>query len=99
MEGVQVTRIRLCGRLAIELDGEQIDERLPGRQGRLVSAYLLDNRARPVRRDELVELLWSETAPADPDEALSAVLSKVRRGLGRGVLVGRATLGLTLPED
>src|SRR3712207_4613620 len=93
------TRIRLCGRLAVELYGERVEERLPGRQGRLVVAYLAANRERPVSRDELIGLVWAESAPADPEEALSALLSKVRRGLGEGVLDGRSELSLALPAD
>jgi DNA-binding SARP family transcriptional activator len=99
MEGVGRTRIRLCGRLAVVVGATDLAPRLPGRQGRLVTAYLADNRARPVTRDELVELVWPHAPPGDPQEALSALLSKVRRVLGADVLVGRATLGLALPDD
>src|SRR3954466_11491935 len=53
------TRIELCGRLLVEIDGEGLHEALPGRQGRLLFAYLVLNRDRPVRRDELVDALWS----------------------------------------
>ena len=53
-------RVHLCGRLAVEWDGERIEDALPGRQGRLLLAFLTLNRKRPVRRDELVEALWSD---------------------------------------
>ncbi len=49
------TRISLCGRLSVELEGARPE--LPGRQGRLLFAYLVLQRGRPVRRDELVEAL------------------------------------------
>jgi DNA-binding SARP family transcriptional activator/tetratricopeptide (TPR) repeat protein len=71
----------------------------PGRQGRVLLAYLVMNRARGVSRDELLELLWPERAPADPGEALSALLSRLRRELGEGVLNGRRELRLALPPD
>ena len=53
-------RVHVCGRLAVEWDGERIEDALPGRQGRLLLAFLTLNRKRPVRRDELVEALWSD---------------------------------------
>ena len=91
------TRVKLCGQLALELDGRRIDQDLPGRQGRLVFAYLATLRERPVSRDELIDALWPADPPADPDEALSALLSKVRRALGKGVIEGRQELTLVLP--
>ena len=75
-----MTRIQLCGPLAVELEGRKV--LAPGRQGRLLLAYLIVNRGRACSRDELIELLWPDSAPADPGEALSALLSRVRRALG-----------------
>ena len=92
-----IARIRLCGRLEVELGGERVEQRLPGRQGPLVLAVLAVNRERPVSRDELIGVLWPGRPPADPDEALSALLSKVRVVLGREVLAGRRELALSLP--
>ncbi len=92
-------RIQLCGRLEVELHGERIEGRLPGRQGPLVLALLVVNRTRPVGRDELIGALWPGQPPADPDEALSALLSKVRQAVGRETLTGRRELTLELPPD
>jgi DNA-binding SARP family transcriptional activator/tetratricopeptide (TPR) repeat protein len=92
-------RISLCGRLEVELAGERVEGRLPGRQGPLVLALLVVNRARPVSRDELIDALWPGEPPADPNEALSAVLSKVRQAVGRDTLTGRRELTLMLPAD
>ena len=92
-----MTRIRLCGPLEVVLDGRKVIP--PGRQGRLLVAYLVVNRARACSRDELIDLLWPEHAPADPGEALSALLSRVRRTLGEDVLQGRRELRLVLPDD
>ena len=37
-------RIRLCGGLAVEHDGERLESRLPSRQARIVFARLVDQR-------------------------------------------------------
>jgi DNA-binding SARP family transcriptional activator/DNA-binding CsgD family transcriptional regulator len=93
------TRIELCGRLLVEIDGERLEGALPGRQGRLLFAYLVLNRGRPVRRDELVEALWAEDGqPASGDALLRPPLSRLRKALGPGRLEGRGELTLLLPE-
>src|SRR3954471_18658488 len=94
------TRIELCGRLLVEIDGEGLHAALPGRQGRLLFAYLVLNRDRPVRRDELVDALWSENGHPDSAEALlRPPLSRLRKALGPGRLEGRTELALVLPDD
>ena len=90
--------IRLCGRLEVAPGGRDLADRLPGRQGRLIVAYLACKRTRPVTRDELIGLLWPSNAPALPDEVLGPLLSKVRRALGADAIEGRHELTLRLPE-
>ena len=68
------------GRSAVEIEGERIEGALRGRQGRLLLAYLVLNRCRPVRRDELVEALWSEAGPPEGGEALLAAPASRRPG-------------------
>jgi DNA-binding SARP family transcriptional activator len=68
---------------------------LPGRQGRLLLAYLAVNRERACPRGELIDVLWPDAPPASADTALSALLSKLRRALGNGALSGRSELQLT----
>jgi SARP family transcriptional regulator, regulator of embCAB operon len=46
-------RIQICGSLAVEGDGQRLESRLPGRQGRLLFTFLVVNRHRPVPRDQL----------------------------------------------
>ena len=90
-------RIQLCGRLVVRLGERRVEDRLPGRQGRLLFAYLALNRQRVLRRDELVDALWGDDVPAGVDTSLSALLSKLRRALGAGALEGRSDVRLVLP--
>ncbi len=90
--------IRLCGPVMVGVGGRRLDGGLPGRQGRLLFAYLTLNRNRGCPRDELIDVLWPEGPPAAADSALSALLSKLRRALGDGVLTGRGELRLHLEE-
>jgi DNA-binding SARP family transcriptional activator len=96
--GSGATRIYLCGRLRVELAGEAREERIQGRQGRLLLAFLVLNRRRPVARDELIEALWAENGAPPSDGALSPVLSRLRRALAPVSIYGREGIVLTLPE-
>jgi SARP family transcriptional regulator, regulator of embCAB operon len=69
------TKVQLCGRFVVQLAGRRAEGDLPGRQGRLAFAYLVANRDRSVRREEIVEALW----PDGRDGGLAPLLSKVRR--------------------
>jgi SARP family transcriptional regulator, regulator of embCAB operon len=91
--------VQLCGRYVVDLGGERIEARLPGRQGRLLFAYLALNRRRTVTRSELVDALWPGELPRDPADALAAVLSKLRSVLGDERIEGRGELRLLLPGD
>ena len=72
-------KVFLAGRVAVETEGVVIDEgRFPGRQGRLLFAYLVAEQGRPMPRDELAEALWGESPPATWDKALTVVVSKLR---------------------
>ena len=93
------TRIQLCGRTVIEGGGERLEGRLPGRQGRLLFAYLVLNRHRQTERDELVGALWPHRLPAAAEAGLNALISKVRKTFGPGVVEGRSSLRLRLGEE
>ena len=90
-------RVQICGTLAVECDGQRLDRLLPGRQGRLLFAYLTVNRHRRITRDEVAEALWREPDPAAVDARLNPLLSKLRRVFGPGAIDGRSTLRLCLP--
>jgi DNA-binding SARP family transcriptional activator len=100
------TRIYLTGRLAVEHDGNlTLDEAaLPGRQGRLLFAYLATNVYRTVSRAELTDILWGDSPPRGAETTLSAVLSRLRSLLrktafGAGVSMQSASVSLHLPLD
>jgi SARP family transcriptional regulator, regulator of embCAB operon len=80
-------RVYITGRVRIESAGRLIDEqRFPARQGRVLFAYLVCHRQRPVTRDELAEALWPRALPAAWETALNALISKVRtllKGVGQ----------------
>jgi DNA-binding SARP family transcriptional activator len=84
-----LSKVQLCGKLVVAIDGERIEDRLPGRQGRMLFAFLTVNRARRLTRDELVDALW----PEGRDGGLAPLLSKLRR------VAPLADLELRLPAD
>ncbi len=90
------TRVQLCGPLVVERDGERLDARLPGRQGRLLFAYLGVNNHRLVPRAELAGAVWEDRPPAAVDTALNALVSKMRNALGADAVEGRSSLRLQL---
>jgi DNA-binding SARP family transcriptional activator len=97
--GAGSTRIQLCGRLKADVEGRHVTPALRGRQGRVLLAYLVLNRGRPVSRDELITAIWPDTAPVDPAAALRTQLSRLRSALGPGALAGRDAVELHLPPN
>lgn len=75
-------RIYVCGRLAVEAGDLLVrEEVLPGRQGRLLWAYLVLHRRGPVGRLDLAEAIWGDAMPDAWDTSLSALASRLRRTL------------------
>jgi SARP family transcriptional regulator, regulator of embCAB operon len=93
------TRIQLCGRFVVRLNGRRIEQALPGALGQLLFAYLVLNRLRRIDRDELLVAVYGEEATPDHSPRLSVLLSKLRRVLGADALGGRAQIELVLPPD
>jgi SARP family transcriptional regulator, regulator of embCAB operon len=79
-------RVYVTGRVEIECDGRLVrQQQFPGRQGRLLFAYLICHRQRPMTREELAEALWPGELPDAWEGALHALISKLRtllKGLG-----------------
>jgi SARP family transcriptional regulator, regulator of embCAB operon len=91
------TYVQLCGRFVVELHGRRIEQRLPGRRGRALFAYLVLERPRMVGRDELIEAIWAGHPPARYASALSVLVSKLRAAVGANVLTGRGSVRIVLP--
>lgn len=91
-------RVQLCGTFAVELRGRSLAEDFPGRQARMLFAYLVLNRPQPIARDLLVDALWGDTPPAASANALTVLISKLRAVLGPDLIRGRAELAAVLPE-
>jgi pentatricopeptide repeat protein len=90
--------VQLCGALAIVVDGRRVEGELPGRQGRLLFAYLTVRRARPPDRAELVDALW----PDGRDGGLAPLLSKLRRVVpldGTRLQLGEARIDVEAAAD
>ena len=93
------TRIQLCGRLVVKLEGRRVDDAIPGVLGHLLFAYLVLNRLRRIDRAELLVAVYGEEATPGHQARLSVLLSKLRRATGPELLVGRAQLEHALPQD
>ncbi len=90
--------VRLCGRLTVEIGGESREAMLHGRQGRLLLAYLVLRRQRPVSRDALIEAIWGHGGAPPSEGALAPVLSRLRRAVAPATIEGRDSVILRLPE-
>jgi len=93
------TRIQLCGRFVVKLDGQRVEEALPGAKGQLLFAYLVLNRLRRIDRDELQIAVYGEETTPDHRPRLSVLLSKLRHVVGPELLTGRAQIELVLSAD
>lgn len=96
-DGVSV-RVQLCGTFAVERDGHDVEQAFPGRQARLLFAYLVLNRPQPIPRSVLVDALWGESPPASAANALTVLVSKLRAAVGADLIRGRSELAAVLPE-
>jgi SARP family transcriptional regulator, regulator of embCAB operon len=91
--------VQLCGRLVVRSEGAELAGRLPGAQGRIAFAWLVDNRHRAAPREELATAIWGEELPASSGQAMRALLSKLRSVIGRDSLPADGPLCLRLDDD
>src|ERR1700749_3000628 len=93
-----VAHIHLCGHLRLTMSGAAQELALRGRQGRLLFAFLVLHRGRPVPRDALAVPLWGADGLPPSGGALAPVLSRLRRAIEPATVQGRDSLALVLPE-
>jgi DNA-binding SARP family transcriptional activator len=75
-------RIQLCGRLAVERGAAVMGEAaFPARQGRRLWAFLVLHRHQPAGRGDVAAAVWGDAIPDAWDDALSALVSRLRRSL------------------
>lgn len=91
-------RVQLCGTFAVEVNGRSVGQDVPGRQGRLLLAYLVLNRPQPIPRPTLLDALWGDAPPPSAASALTVLVSKLRSALGASLIRGRTELAIVLPE-
>ena len=83
----------------IELAGRRVEGALPGRQGRVLFAFLVLNRHRLATRDELAAAVWPAQVPAGSETAFNALLSKLRKAIAPSSIDGRTSIRLQLDDD
>lgn len=77
------TEIRLLGRFGVARGGLELPAAtFQGRQVRVLLRLLATRRGSFVPRDVLIESLWPEGPPSDPDSSLNVLVTRARRALG-----------------
>ena len=91
---------RLLGRFGVRRAGREIaGSSFGGRRVRQLVQVLLRERGRVVPRDVLVEALWPERVPADPEANLAVLASRARRALGESSLILACQGGYVFADD
>ena len=84
-----VVRLRLSSTLQVDAAGDTLAGRnLGSRKARTLLALLASVRGRAVATDHLVEVLWADRPPADPAANVATIVSRLRRTVGRDLVVG-----------
>jgi SARP family transcriptional regulator, regulator of embCAB operon len=101
LEGAPVSdaQIQLCGRLVVRIGDDRVEDALPGTQGKLLFGFLALNRGTYLSRPQLIEAIWGDRLPTAPENALRALLSKLRGVVGTELIEGKAEIRLALPAD
>jgi len=85
-------RVTVCGTLTVLRDGEQLTgPRLGSRKARVLTAALAAGRGSPVAVDRLVEAVWGDDPPQDPQGNLATLASRLRRAVGDGFITQSGT--------
>lgn len=81
-------RIRLVGRFAVEGVDGHAPGTVPSGRAQHLMAVLAAHQGRFVPTDTLVHALWSDSLPERPERNLAALVSRLRRGVGRERIEG-----------
>ena len=92
------TRVQLCGHFRRRVAGRRIDNLLPGRQGRLLFAYLAFLACSRSLASALIEALWADAPPAEAGAALNPLISKSGRSWRADLIRGRTELSWRFPD-
>lgn len=93
-------QIDVLGRFAVRRNGEPVAlAAFGGRQTQRLLRVLACRRGELVTGDFLIEALWGDAAPADPDANLNAVVNRARRALASQAAIETASGGYLLPAS
>ena len=84
-----VVRLRLSSTLAVDAAaGALTGNALGSRKARTLLALLASARGAAVTTDRIVEALWHGDPPRDPAANVATLVSRLRRAVGSGIVVG-----------
>jgi DNA-binding SARP family transcriptional activator/tetratricopeptide (TPR) repeat protein len=82
-----VIRVAVCGDLTVTRDGAELTgPRLGTHKARVLVAVLAAAHGTPVSVDRLVEAIWPDRPPRDPQGNLATLASRLRKVVGDGFL-------------
>lgn len=89
-------RVAVCRTLTVARDDTELSgPRLGTRKARVLVAALAAARGAPVATDRLVEAVWQDAAPRDPQANVATLVSRLRRVAGDELVVaGSASYAL-----
>ena len=87
-----MVEISLTAQIEIRVDEDVAAVFDPGRLAELGFAYLVTNRHRPVRRDELAEVLWGDELPRSWEQLVRGVVAQIRAVLQSAGLPAKEVL-------
>jgi DNA-binding SARP family transcriptional activator len=90
--------VQVLGPFAVARDGVTVPaHELASRKGRTLLKLLVARRGAVVPADVIVETLWGDRPPADPDANLATLVSRLRSVLGADAIAGTGTAGTSSP--
>src|SRR3954451_19830107 len=89
MTGTVPVLVHLAGPLRVDRDGRALaPAEIGSRKGRALLRLLAARRGDVLTGAEVAAVLWPQDLPADPDAVVASLVSRLRRVLGAGAVVG-----------